>query len=217
MESIPKWDPTVAYCVGLIAADGCLSGDGRHIEFSSKDLELVEHIQRCFGPHNRIGTKSRGCGPQRYPRIQLGNVALYRWLCSLGMTPRKSLTLGELRIPDPLFGDFLRGCLDGDGSVHSYWDPVYPNSKRLYLKFYSASKTFTDWLQLSIWQLWSLKGYQHFSHRAIHLRYAKAASRVLLTQMYYRHDVPCLQRKRSMISEFLNSNFSAEVAELADA
>jgi hypothetical protein len=94
------WSPSVAYCVGLITTDGCLSGDGRHIEFSSKDLELVKHMQHCLGQNNRIGSKSRGHGPSRYFRIQLGNVKLYRWLCSIGLSPRKSLTLGALDIPD---------------------------------------------------------------------------------------------------------------------
>ena len=38
-------------------------------------------------------------------------------LVSLGLTPRKSLTLGALAVPDELFPDFFRGCIDGDSSA----------------------------------------------------------------------------------------------------
>ena len=111
------WSPNVAYCVGLITTDGSLSKDGRHIDFTSKDLDLVECIRRELTLENRIGTKGRGGSSARYFRIQFSNVDFYRWLCSIGLSPRKSLTLGELTIPDDFFADFLRGHFDGDGTI----------------------------------------------------------------------------------------------------
>ena len=35
------WDPEVAYAVGLIATDGNLSRDGRHMSVTSKDRDLI--------------------------------------------------------------------------------------------------------------------------------------------------------------------------------
>jgi len=32
-----KWTPELAYIVGLITTDGCLSSDGRHLTFTSCD------------------------------------------------------------------------------------------------------------------------------------------------------------------------------------
>ncbi len=40
-----QWSPELAYAIGLLVADGCLSKDGRHIDFTSKDLELVESFK----------------------------------------------------------------------------------------------------------------------------------------------------------------------------
>jgi len=166
----------MAYFVGLITTDGCLSSDGRHIDFTSKDYELVDLFSAFFEDRNRIGTKGRGAGPQRYFRIQLGNVRLYRWLLSIGLTPRKSLTLGVLQIPDHVFADFLRGSLDGDGSLSVYQDPVFPNSLRCYTRFYSGSGRHLDWLQMTISRLWDLKGFQTHECRVYRLSYAKRAS-----------------------------------------
>ncbi len=36
-----RWNANLAYAVGLIAADGCLSKDGRHIILVSKDIEQL--------------------------------------------------------------------------------------------------------------------------------------------------------------------------------
>lgn len=209
------WSPTVAYCVGLIATDGCLYSDGRHIDFTSKDYELVEHVRQRFGPQNRICTKGRGGGPQRYFRIQLGNVQLYQWFCSLGLSPRKSLTLGALDVPDTVFADFLRGCLDGDGNLSVYWDSIFPNSRRCYVRFYSASRPHLDWLQATVARLFILKGYQtRPTPRVLRLNYAKRASLKLLRHLYYSDEIPCLQRKRKIAEEFLSEH--AEVVKLAN-
>lgn len=54
------WRANFAYAIGLIASDGCLSKDGSHIDFTSKDLEQVENFRKVLGLKNRIGLKSRG-------------------------------------------------------------------------------------------------------------------------------------------------------------
>ncbi len=208
------WSPTVAYCVGLIATDGCLSGDGRHVEFSSKDRELVEHVKGCFGPTNRITPKARGDGIRWYHRVQIGKRELYQWLHAVGLTPHKSLTLGPLNIPDEYFADFLRGDLDGDGNIMRYQDSAFPNSLRLYIRFNSASRAHLNWLQITVSRLWMIKGYQTTVTREFRLNYAKRASIELARRLYYAEDVPCLLRKRRLIESFL---IRAEVAELADA
>ena len=208
------WSPTVAYCVGLITTDGCLSGDGRHVEFSSKDRELVEHVQACFGPTNRITPKARGDGIRWYHRVQMGKKDLYQWLQTVGLTPHKSLTLGPLNIPDEYFADFLRGHLDGDGTIMRYQDSVFPNSLRLSMRFNSASRAHLNWLQTTVSRLWMLKGYQIRTTREFRLNYAKRASIELARRLYYTEDVPCLLRKRRLIESFLTR---AEVAELAYA
>src|SRR5688572_7752865 len=43
------WSSELAYAIGLIATDGWLSSDGRHVGFVSADKELVETFLRCVG------------------------------------------------------------------------------------------------------------------------------------------------------------------------
>ncbi|MDE3089655.1 MAG: hypothetical protein KGJ80_09790, partial [Chloroflexota bacterium] len=83
---------------------------------------------------NRVGTKIGGLGTIAH-RVQFGDVILYRWLLDIGLTPNKSKSIGVLDIPDEYFFNFLRGHLDGDGTIKTFPDPVYPNAQRLYVSF----------------------------------------------------------------------------------
>ncbi|MFH1780809.1 MAG: LAGLIDADG family homing endonuclease [Candidatus Nealsonbacteria bacterium] len=95
-----RWTPNLAYIVGLLATDGNLSKDGRHIDFTSKDKNLVELLRRCLSLHNKIGKKCNGSDPKKkYYRIQFGNVVFYHWLQRIGLTPHKSKTINKLAIP----------------------------------------------------------------------------------------------------------------------
>ena len=39
-----QWSPNFAYALGLLTTDGCLSGDGRHIDFTSQDNEQLQNF-----------------------------------------------------------------------------------------------------------------------------------------------------------------------------
>ena len=162
-----QWTPKLAYAVGLLVTDGNLSGDGRHINMRSSDKELLETFCKCLNLKNRIAqTHNDGWARKPAYRVQFGNVQLYRWLLRVGLFPNKTYTIGILNIPNDYFWDFLRGHLDGDGSITTYSDrwntfksPKYVYT-RLWLRFISASREHVDWLQSRIFALSGTKGHR---------------------------------------------------------
>src|SRR5688572_14308333 len=150
----PVWTPELAYACGLMATDGSLSIDGRHLNLTSNDLEQLETFKKCLGLTTKISWKQSGRkGEDRWgSQIQFGDVTLYRWFLSVGITPQKTFTLGEIKVPDRYFFDFLRGEFDGDGSSHAYWDTRWRSSVSLYIKFYCASKPHLVWINKKIKQ-----------------------------------------------------------------
>lgn len=190
-----NWSIKLAYAVGLIATDGCLSKDGRHIDFTSKDIALIRTFQDCLGLEDiKIGIKNNGAGVKCF-RIQFGDVLFYRWLQEIGLTPKKSKTIGQLAIPDIFFFDFLRGSFDGDGSIYAFWDPRWRSSYMFYLQFASASLAHLQWLQATISRLGNVDGKIKQSTRCHLLVYAKKTTRILLKNMFYSDDIPHLSRK----------------------
>jgi len=111
----PQWSPRLAYAVGLIATDGGITR-GRNLGFPSADRELVRHLLACLGKDNKI-SRIRGRTGGTYYRTQIGDAAFCRWLMSIGIAERKSLTIGPLDVPDGHLFTVARGLLDGDGSI----------------------------------------------------------------------------------------------------
>lgn len=199
-----RWNPNLAYVIGLITTDGCLSSDGRHIDFTSKDLEQIQNFIKILKLNNKIGLKSSGYSNKKYFRVQFGDVKFYRFLLKIGLTPHKSKTLNEIIVPDRYFRDFLRGHLDGDGYNYSYWDPRWKSSFMLYTGFVSASLAHLEWLNNEVERLYKLTGKIKYATRAYQLKFAKNASIKLLGEIYYKNNLICLKRKRFKIEEALD-------------
>ena len=209
-----RWSSNLAYAVGLLATDGNLSGDGRHLSLTSKDRDLLETFRACLNISAAITPHHGGHGGTNL-RVQWGDRQFYNWLMELGLTPAKSLTLGALAVPDEYFADFFRGCVDGDGSVRVYIDRYHTAKRmqyvyeRLYVSLVSASRPFVEWMQTTICRLLRVSGAIHDSsgrrQRPLWvLRYAKAESIRLIGWMYYAPDVLCLARKRAKAERFLS-------------
>lgn len=202
------WSPKFAYAVGLIVSDGNLSPDGRHINFTSKDLELIHLFQKSLNIKVHVGKKARGSSKEKsYFVIQFGDVLFYQFLISIGLTPNKSKTIGEVGVPGKYFFDFLRGSFDGDGCTYSYFDPRWKSSFMFYTCFVSASPKHILWLGKEIYKRIGIRGHIGTNReRSFHqLKYAKKESLKLLKRIYYPRDVDSLSRKRLKIVEMLDT------------
>ena len=201
-----KWSPNFAYAVGLITTDGNLSPNGRTINFTSKDKELIDHIKNCFKISNKVGRKGRGGSKdKKYYVIQIGDICFYKFLRDLGLMPKKSKILGTLSIPRQFFFDFLRGHFDGDGTFYSYWDPRWKRSFMFYTTFVSASEKHITWLRASIAHLLSIQGHITKAKNSViyQLKYAKQDSLKILKKLYPQPNIICLERKRLKIQKAL--------------
>ncbi len=199
-----EWSPKLAYVIGLIATDGCLSIDGCHMDFTSKDLELVEIFKDYLGLDNRITKKTRSTEKEKkYFRIQFGDKNFYEFLLDIGLTPHKSKTIGKLKIPKRYFVDFLRGCIDGDGNIGAFKHPESKNPQ-LRIRIFSASKIFLEWIKRTNESFW-VKGYLRSGSRVYILQYAMTDSINLLNRIYYENFPPSLGRKFLFAKTYLRT------------
>lgn len=213
-----EWTPALAYVVGLLTTDGNLSKDGRHITMRSSDLQLLRTFRDCLNISTQIRqSKNDGWAKKPSYRVQFSNAQFYRWLLKIGLFPAKTYTIKKINVPDKYFRDFLRGHLDGDGSIityRDYWN-TFKDQKyiytRLWVKFISMSKDHIDWIRRSIFKLLSIRGHKsqgkiyqlHQSAGIWQLKFAKKESIQLLSWLYYHSDVPCLIRKRKIAEKFI--------------
>jgi hypothetical protein len=208
-----EWSASMAYIVGLTATDGCLISGRRVINFKSEDRQLVETYLAVLGRANRIRTVKTRTGGVVYV-TQFHDSRLYRWFLSVGLTPRKSLTLGAIPVPDHFFASLARGLMDGDGSVgnfvHAPTRKKYPayRYERLTVSFHSASRAHIDWLRDRLLLIAGTRGYVGTSRRVgrhdmYGLRYGKAAAIRLLTVFYSDPNSPRLIRKWKIWDDYV--------------
>lgn len=202
-----EWTPVIAYAVGLVATDGNLSPSGRHVSVTSAERDVLETFLRCVDRRARISPVKGGYGTEGL-RVQIGDVGLYRWLQSIGLTPRKSLTLGGIAVPEPLLAHLLRGLVDGDGSILDVtYDGTGKARRRRYrtllVRFTSASRDHVDWVRQRIKDQYGLVGGVWCEDGLYQLTYGKRASLQLLPLMYTDDTVPCLARKREVWLQFV--------------
>src|SRR3990172_11961813 len=76
-ENRRTWSPDLAYIVGLLAPDGNLSPDGRHICFVSRDLQLIQTLASILHLNNRVGIKLGGYAPRPVFQIAFGDRLFY--------------------------------------------------------------------------------------------------------------------------------------------
>ncbi len=199
-----KWTSGLAYAIGLLATDGYLSKDGLLVDLTSKDKEQLMNFSKCVGFNFKIGEKINGKGNKNL-RIQFKNRIFYDFLLSIGLSPKKSLTISKVKVPDKYFFDFLRGCFDGDGSFYSYWDKRWCSSYMFYLEFTSGSIEYINWLREELRKRLGVKG--HITHSKLgnthNLKYAKKESLEVIKNMYYNPKVVCLSRKKEKIKKVL--------------
>ncbi len=201
-----EWNPDFAYAIGLITTDGNLSKDGRHIHFTSKDLELALLFKKCLFLSNKIGKKARGgSSDKKYFVIQFGDVNFYEFLVSLGLKQAKSKTLERLAVPKQYFADFLRGCIDGDGSINI---GRHPESKypQLRVKLCSASPSFLVWVKEQISNIFRVNGgwIRHSPNSSTsELTFGKSDSVLIFKFIYYQGVESFLNRKYLLAKPFM--------------
>lgn len=201
-----EWSAEFAYVIGLIATDGNLAKDQRHMNLTSKDKQLADLFMKCLGIKTKVTMKGSGTVKEKkYYFVQFGDVNFYKFLLSIGLTPNKSKTLGSVEVPDRYFFDFLRGLFDGDGSFYSYWDPRWRSSFMFYSEFISASQKHILWLQEEIEKRVGIVGHitKGDTQGCYQLKYAKEESYKLLPNLYYRGRHLCLTRKYLKIKKAL--------------
>lgn len=114
-----------AYWLGFLYADGSVSSQNNNIELAlaEKDYEHLVKFSSFMGiKKDKIKKRVNKKNFISY-RVIITNKDLKQDLIDKGCTPRKSLTLlfpSEEKVPKHLLKHFVRGYIDGDGSIGRY-------------------------------------------------------------------------------------------------
>jgi len=112
------WNPEMSYVLGFFAADGNLieTKRGTHfISFDSADKGIIEYIKKAMEAEHKVSKRKSNEGV--WYRLQIGSAEMFEDILKIGLKPNKSKRMRIPKIPDFVFGNFVRGYFDGDGNV----------------------------------------------------------------------------------------------------
>ena len=149
----------------------------------------------------QLAGKPAGAKKKKYSMLQFSDVVFYRYLETIGLSPKKSLTLGEIKVGPQYFPDFLRGVIDGDGCIHT-WIHASNGHQQWALRITSAAFVFSTWLKKSTEGFFHVRGRLHacegtgHRHTVYVIKFGKLAGKIILDRIYYDG---CLSLERKML------------------
>jgi len=197
-EFFRVWTPEMAYVLGYWWTDGCMrikSNTGAHeFEIASNDREHLETIAQTIG--GNYGLRKVSEGTQCY-KITFCSKEMYQDILAHGGTPRKSKTIGFPYIPPELLPHFVRGIVDGDGTLS--W-----NGDRPVLHIYSGSRQFLFDIAAAIEHATGMYTPNVNANRSLwYIKWSTIRAKNLASWLYFDNPGIALDRKRAIATKFL--------------
>lgn len=198
----------MAYILGLIASDGCVSKKENliSIQLQTKDRELLEEIKTETNNSRPINDYIR---PERNECFSTFRVWSKAWkddLSHYGIIPEKTfkLTPPNLLMPD-YYIDYIRGYFDGDGSIYFLKD-----TNRIFVEIVGTSKILIDWIRDKL-----VNNYHIFLNREVvehkdngtiiyKIKIGSKEEIYKLYKLFYQNNSLCLKRKKEKFELLLN-------------
>jgi hypothetical protein len=192
------WTPGMAYVLGYWWADGCMrikSNTGAHeIEIASNDRDHLETIAQTIG--GNFDLRKVSVHSSCY-KIIFCSKEMYRDLKTLGGTPRKSMTIGFPEVPTALLPHFVRGVVDGDGTLS--W-----NAGKPILQVYSGSRQFLNGLIAAVERGTGIPAPAPQKNRDNWtVKWSTVRAKCLAAWLYTNNPGLALDRKASIAAQFI--------------
>lgn len=201
-----------AYWLGFLYADGCISEriQYEHVVslycdlcLQSRDVQHLEKFKKAIEGTGRIKEKAAKVDGKEYSshRFAVYSTEMCRDLIRLGCTPRKSFTLtfpSEEQVPNHLIHHFVRGYVDGDGSI------MFHSSKKYGRVSVLGTEAFlSEMIKRMGWREVSIRGCNYADDPMKQIDYGKREDSTQILHQLYSEATVYLDRKYEKYQEII--------------
>lgn len=192
------WSAEMAYVLGYWWADGCMrikrNTSAHEIEIASNDREHLELMAGVIAEKYYIRKVSAQANTFV---ITFCSKQMYYDLLALGGIPHKSRTIGFPEIPAELVVHFVRGVIDGDGTLA--W-----NGDRPVVHLYSGSPQFLAGLAIAVERTTGIPAPNIATNRNNwYIKWSTIRAKCLAAWLYEQNPGLALDRKAVIAADFL--------------
>ena len=191
------------YILGLWYADGCVCRNRNSkvalLSFNIRDEELIKQVAKTIDYNKKLYYyKDKRFGSVMV-KIDIFSEEIFDDLVKLGCMERKSLIIEFPMIPKVFDRDFIRGYMDGDGSI------FVNDRNKLEVTFTSGSKKFLDKLRIVVYNNIDLLGSVVYKNRknCYFIRYAYKNRAEQLLYWLYENASLFSNRKYNIYKKFI--------------
>lgn len=208
--------PEKAYWIGFIYADGYIIDNpkNRNYEFSMElkreDKYVLEHLNNCLGGCFKVTDKTSKekyiknylTPPSKSSIIRTYSKDFVKDLETAGIVQNKTNSDIYPIVQNNLFYDFLRGYIDGDGSITLYENKKV-NIKYLRVKIISKNIFVLKYIQEKLSND-NIKSYIYKDRTSHFIQINSSYAEKLLNKIYQNKNVFKLERKFKIYQEYLS-------------
>ena len=208
-----------AYCLGFIAADGCVSYGKINIplfsvKIKSTDIDVLYFLRDTIKSTHKINIahykggeiEGRKINRSECATFYIRNTQLCEDLVNLGIVPNKTFNMSLPPIEDKFFNSWLLGYLDGDGFITKR-----SNRNNIQLGYCCADTLFLNQLKNKINDLYKIEGIVYTAkNRSIDYLVFNHTKTLKLCEIIYKDSLFYLERKYIKFAPF-KSDLKCEV------
>lgn len=192
------WTPEMAYVLGYWWTDGHMrikADTGAHlVEIASNDRDHLERMAQAIGGNYHL--RKVAITSNTYV-MSFCSKEMYQDILAHGGTPRKSRTIGFPFLPDEYIPHFVRGAIDGDGTLS--W-----NGDRPILQIYSGSRAFLEDLVRGVERATGIPAPNVVANRDNwNVKWSTIRAKCMVAWLYTNNPGLALERKVVIAADFL--------------
>lgn len=196
----------MAYVLGLVYADGYIIKPRKEhkvrLAIKSIDLDLLEMVNNLTQSTAKIYDLGLTQGGNLHYRVEWSHPQILKDIEYWGVHPNKTFTVKfPLHLPEPYWADFIRGLFDGDGCIHFSKDARRKSSYKRQFNLLGTKELLSP-----IPKFLGLENNITPQKNIYKLVYQNINSiETIYSKIYYKEDIPCLQRKKLLFQNCISS------------
>jgi len=211
-----QWSNNMAYILGFIYADGCITNNSLRIVIQKKDKNLLEIIKKEIGANTTIHDEVRTLNNKQFysSALIIKSVKIIEDLIKLGVVENKSLVIHFPQIPSEYILDFIRGYFDGDGSVGIQYPSnskgVKTSTAQIRTRICSGSKDFLVDMRDILFDKYNLRNVTVYKCKTnlYEIAYSTKNSIEIYNLFYQNPKCLFLQRKKDSFDKFIQTRMN---------